>query len=151
MKIFLIRLKRYRQVRIRPDCNSASKPSQLRCGQHTQSTDSTTSKHLTTVVCPAPSTQQACTLDGTFLYQTYISYLSDSCRFINCSVSISIFCHVVWQSWPTNMAEYGNGRELLKQECGRYLVNMQVCKICTLHWLLFCFGPLNRFPRVLGP
>ena len=46
-----------------------------------------------------------------FVPQTYLLHIPDSCRFLYCSVSISIFCHVVWQSWPNHMAEYGNGRE----------------------------------------
>ena len=41
-----------------------------------------------------------------FVQETYLLYLSDSCRCLNCSVSTSIFCHVVWQSWPNHMAEY---------------------------------------------
>ena len=39
-----------------------------------------------------------------FVLETYLLHLSDSCRFLNCSVSISIFCHVVWHSWPNHMA-----------------------------------------------
>ena len=103
-----------------------------------------------------PNTDQ---IQNVFVPETYILHLPDSCRFLNCSVSISIFCHVVWQSWPNHMAEYGNGRELLKQECGRYLENMYVKSVPSIGYFLFwvlellpsCFGPLNRFPRVLGP
>ena len=46
-----------------------------------------------------------------FVPEMFLLHVPDSCRFLNCSVSISIFCHVVWQSWPNHMAEYGNGRE----------------------------------------
>ena len=44
-----------------------------------------------------------------FVPETYILHVKDSCRFLNCSVSISIFCHVVCPSWPKHMAEKEGG------------------------------------------
>ena len=70
-----------------------------------------------------------------FVPETYILHVPDSCRFLNCSVSISIFCHVVRQSWPNHMAEYGNGREGGGGPfmC-RYLEFMYVKSVISIDW-----------------
>ena len=83
-----------------------------------------------------------------FVPETYILHLPDSCRFINCSVSISIFCHVVWQSWPNHMAEYWKWQNMeMAENCWSrnvggtgYLVNMYVKSVPSIGYY-FVLGP----------
>ena len=85
-----------------------------------------------------------------FLYRRriYCRYLSDSCRFLNCSVSISTFCHVVWQSWPNNMAEYGYTNLYIQIiHRGRSLWH-DIHYINNIHWQSYWLEPCPIANRI---